>query len=622
MPNSHNSRHTWQVRRLPAWRAIAFLAGGVLVAVIALWWFLFKAAATERITARQHTAETYRARLQGAKSRLLSQWEDHLRQVNLQSNGLPPAAAFACVVANGLADTVIIRDHVGQIAYPTVASRPVPPDHSGRREALDAVQATVSELRQALSDERWDDALRSAALLEDSIYDGVVDQHGRVVALNGSWLFLESFPDKASREYHARTKQLRERLTDYANDAILASQRRFLMHAMRSACDIPSFPTLDAEDIAAELILSQQPTASGSQDGILWPLQDKLWAVQTKNSEMTLILKESSLHGLLQRELDADFSVTVPRHSGLAGNVSASFSTQMGATMPGWEIRARTPADPAAIERNTKLYIWIGALATMAMIMFAWTVSRGMIREARRAQLKQDLASAISHELRTPLSSMRVLVDLLLEDEVLDQSKTREYLHLMAKENARLTQLVENFLTFSRIERRREPRRAREKIDLVELLAETGATAREAFAGDRLEVDVEPGLPAVRGDRVSLHSAVMNLLDNACKYSPQDRSFTLRGFQKNGDVRIEVRDHGPGLRSNEITHAFKAFDRLTNGNTMHPTGCGLGLYIVQTVVEDAGGRVEIDSRPGSGSTFRIVLPAMTTNGEEAHATRN
>jgi len=232
-------------------------------------------------------------------------------------------------------------------------------------------------------------------------------------------------------------------------------------------------------------------------------------------------------------------------------------------------------------------------------------------RSLRLAGLKSDLMALVSHELKTPLSSMRLLVDTLLDDSVLDQQKTREYLELIATENARLSLLIENFLAFARIERNKYSLEfAPVHVNEVVQAAVKAAGQRFQEPGCQLEVDVTAGLPDVRADRSALVAALVNLLDNAHKYTPGEKRISLRCFPAGRHVCFEVRDNGVGIPAHEIKKIFHKFYRVDQRLSRTGSGCGLGLSIVNFFVEAHGGSVRVSSEPGNGSTFTVVLEAM------------
>jgi signal transduction histidine kinase len=219
-------------------------------------------------------------------------------------------------------------------------------------------------------------------------------------------------------------------------------------------------------------------------------------------------------------------------------------------------------------------------------------------------RLKTDLVAAVSHELKTPLASMRLLVDALLEEGSPDPRKTREYLQLISGENLRLTRLIENFLAFSRIERHRqtfefgdtEPQRVVEAAALA---------MRERF---RVETDVEPNLPFVHADEDALVTVLLNLLDNAYKYTPAQKRISLRAYRQGGDVVFAVEDNGIGISPRDQKRIFRKFYQVDRRLARETGGCGLGLSIVDYIVRAHKGFVKVQSQMGAGSTFFVSLP--------------
>jgi signal transduction histidine kinase len=204
---------------------------------------------------------------------------------------------------------------------------------------------------------------------------------------------------------------------------------------------------------------------------------------------------------------------------------------------------------------------------------------------------------------------MRVLVETLLDSETLDEQQTREYLQLIARENERLGRLIQNFLTYSRLERRKHifhfsllpPRQI---IDA----AIASVHGRLDAPGCRLEVQIEDHLPPVLADSDALTTALVNLLDNACKYSEEVRHIVVRVRANNGSVLFSVTDNGVGIPPRQRSKIFRPFYQVDQRLSRGGAGCGLGLSIVQFITAAHHGRVSVESQPGRGSTFTIALP--------------
>jgi signal transduction histidine kinase len=280
--------------------------------------------------------------------------------------------------------------------------------------------------------------------------------------------------------------------------------------------------------------------------------------------------------------------------------------------MPGWQIALTLGNDRSmeeAARQRTARYLWIGYLVIAALCLTGLVMAQLFRRQLRLARLKTDLVAAVSHELKTPLASMRLLVDSLLEDPEFDRRKTREYLTLIAGENLRLTRLIENFLTFSRLERNRQ------HFEFTDLqpstVVQTAVSAlKERFdqPGCYLDVQVEPNLPEFDGDCDALVTVLINLLDNAYKYTQGEKSITLRAFRAQDTIAFEVRDNGIGIAPREHKRIFQRFYQVDQRLARETGGCGLGLAIVASIVRAHGGRVDVRSQPDEGSIFTVLLP--------------
>jgi signal transduction histidine kinase len=255
-------------------------------------------------------------------------------------------------------------------------------------------------------------------------------------------------------------------------------------------------------------------------------------------------------------------------------------------------------------------YVWIGFLVITAMAILALVAGQALRRQMRLASLKTDLVAAVSHELKTPLSSMRLLVDTLLDDPKFDPQKTREYLELIANENSRLSRLIDNFLTFSRMERDRQKFKFGETTPAKIIEAAVDAAGERFHSPQcRLDVDIAPGLPPLHADEDALVTALLNLLDNAYKFTPEEKRIILRAYCESGRICFEVADNGIGLSARDQRKVFRRFYQVDRQLARQAGGVGLGLSIVEFIVKAHKGNIQVRSQPGSGSTFTISLPS-------------
>ncbi len=272
----------------------------------------------------------------------------------------------------------------------------------------------------------------------------------------------------------------------------------------------------------------------------------------------------------------------------------------------------------AAARRQIAVYLWTGLLVIVLIVAATAVIARAIRGQMRSTRLKNDLLANVSHELKTPLASTRLLLDTLLERPALEPLQVREYLELISQENSRLARLVENFLSFSRFERGKQSFERRQiSADSVVRAATAAMGERFSAPGCELEVEAAPGLPPIDADPDAMVTVILNLLDNAYKYSSGDKRIALSAFATDGEVCFAVRDNGIGLSGRERKKVFERFYQAEQDLARTASGCGLGLSIVSFIIRAHGGRVDVTSRPRAGSTFTVRLPAAGAPDEDA-----
>jgi signal transduction histidine kinase len=301
--------------------------------------------------------------------------------------------------------------------------------------------------------------------------------------------------------------------------------------------------------------------------------------------EATLIEELQSVARIRFKGAGVDVSVVPPGASTREADAFVSLSG--GKLLPGWRLALHMNEDALSDEQADKhaAYVWIGTLVIVVMATLALLIARVFRKQMRATRLKNDLLATVSHELKTPLSSMRLLVDTLLDSDTDDPGRLREYLELIAKENARLSRLIDNFLTFSRMERNKE-RFDRAPVDARQLVATAAASVADRFkaAGCKFDVTVDSNLPQVDVDSDAVITVLLNLLDNAFKYTNQDKHIVLCAFADNGHVCFGVEDNGVGLSRRAAHRVFERFYRVDHELSRSAEGCGLGLNIVRFIV--------------------------------------
>jgi two-component system phosphate regulon sensor histidine kinase PhoR len=239
-------------------------------------------------------------------------------------------------------------------------------------------------------------------------------------------------------------------------------------------------------------------------------------------------------------------------------------------------------------------------------------------REALLSKLQSDFVAKVSHELRTPLTSIRMFVETLQMKQVTNPEEVDACLEVLARETSRLTERIERLLDWGRMEAGKRVYERR-----VERADEIVAVAVEAFhaatVGRRIDVhvDVSPELPRLVADRSALVEALVNLLSNAYKYTGDEKRIAVKVRSDDRWVRLRVEDNGVGIPREEHRRIFEKFYRVDERLERAAQGSGLGLAIVRHVARGHGGRIEVESEPGQGSAFTLVLPAVARALPEA-----
>jgi signal transduction histidine kinase len=465
----------------------------------------------------------------------------------------------------------------------------------------------VQQIVRDLAAERRDReaiALISRELLSGPAARGV-DAAGRSIAADARLLMIELLPEGPRRL--AAVAELADRLDDYSRPGLPSAQRAFLMDQLKEVVEPARFPTLPAERMALVFLESGRPVYSG--EGVRPTAAADVWQMASAGQRVLALYKTGTIIAALRSAVgDAAAGLEVRLLS--PGTPAEEEAIAVGAPLAGWEVSfSDPPIEELVLGARRNSYLAVALIAIAAGVVTIGIVGAAARRQTRLAALRSDLVSAVSHELKTPLASMRLLVDALLDEERLDEAKTRDYLQLMAGENERLTRLIENFLTFSRLERKRQqflfkPTRPG---DVARQALTAMTESRRGSGSPRVEID--PDLPLVTADADALVTVLLNLLDNAYKYTPAEQQVALRVGRDHDSVVFAVQDNGIGIAPREQRRIFRRFYRVDQ-RLAGAGGSGLGLSIVEGIVRAHGGRVHVQSAPGKGSTFAVHLPCL------------
>jgi signal transduction histidine kinase len=255
--------------------------------------------------------------------------------------------------------------------------------------------------------------------------------------------------------------------------------------------------------------------------------------------------------------------------------------------------------------------IWIAAFAlVLGMVVFGgYLLLRDVDRDVHMTEVRSQFVASVSHELKTPLTAIRMFAETLAMGRSRDECTRSEYLETIVNESERLARLVDNVLDFSKIEQGKKIYRLRPAR--LEDIAGSAVRAMQfplAQQGFKLHFSAEEDLPEIQADADAIQQAILNLLTNAMKYSGDSREIDLRLYARNGDAVIEVVDRGLGLAPEEQKHIFEKFYRAPSQESQLIAGTGLGLTLVAHIAKAHHGRVEVESAPGAGSRFSIMIP--------------
>lgn len=249
------------------------------------------------------------------------------------------------------------------------------------------------------------------------------------------------------------------------------------------------------------------------------------------------------------------------------------------------------------------------ALVTTTIIGTAATLAV-LYREAQVAKLQSDFVNKVSHDLRTPLTSIRMFVETLQLGRLQDPARQAEALEIIAEETGRLSSLINRLLDWARMESgRRSYQLHRSAVEPIVDAALHAFEPQRIVNGAHVTREVAPGLPAVVADPQALSEAILNLLNNAHKYTGEEKRIALTATREGPTILIRVSDNGPGIAPREQKRIFEKFYRARDPLQRSIEGTGLGLAMVKHIVLAHGGKVTVQSDIGQGAVFTIALPA-------------
>ncbi len=657
------------------WRLMLLLAAAVILPTVCLLWFMTQAVENVQLAARQKVIDLYEGKLDTSKRELNRLWDVNIKLIQDRSNEEPIQTfrSFATNPPHHGQHVLITYDELGELLYPIANSETEETNLPEEFESAWELEFVESNFEEALkryekiADSAQDDYIwRKAKLGQARCHVGLgktefamarPSHEASYDRLTGKMSAESAALAARARIMHAKlnidlgSPQISKLLSGVTNyhggdgHNFLPLDSATRIFSMRKALKIAqSHPKaeqyktriertqqlLAAEEMAAEVI-ERYPNAEAFSN---WPsvglhrleIDSDIYGLCVKKDKKTFLLLRPGDDVRCQLSIfekafagdDVSYQILDDNGQVVSGTGSAEseafLTAAISENMPGWKIKlyfADSDVFSKFASRQVTIYVWAGVLVIVLILAAGGFAVQTVGRQMKLNRLKNDFIATVTHELKTPLASMRVLVDTLLEGNYKEQKQATEYLELIARENERLSNLIDNFLTFSRMERNKQ---AFEMLETSPaLIAKRAAEAvKTKFEQGHctFDVAVDENLPDVLADQDAMVTALINLLDNSYKYSYDDKQIKLSVYAEVGSVCFRVADNGIGMSRKAIRKIFERFYQADQTLSRRTQGCGLGLSIVKFIVDAHNGSINLESKPNKGSVFTIKLPAV------------
>ena len=339
-----------------------------------------------------------------------------------------------------------------------------------------------------------------------------------------------------------------------------------------------------------------------------------LWVSSSEQAIVKLVANTDMLTewGPLWRNHDLEVALSSVEGQPIAGErIARGVALAPGDTRLPFILTASLASEDVPALTRRRLFL-VGLVVAVLLTMAAsYALYRTTSREIALARQQADFVSSVSHEFRTPLTSMRHLTELLASDSITSEERKRHYYELLASETERLHRMVDGLLSFGRMSAGAYAWQL-ESAEIGDLVSAVVDEFRSDPVAEHRDVscDVETNLPNIRVDREAVSRALWNLLENAAKYSEAGAPISVFARRQGESVLIGVQDAGVGIPSSEHTRIFQKFVRGDAATRAGVRGVGIGLALVSRIAEAHGGSVRLESEPGRGSTFTLVLPCL------------
>jgi signal transduction histidine kinase/tetratricopeptide (TPR) repeat protein len=652
---------------------VLLLAAAVVLPTVSLLWFMSRVVANERLVAREKLATLYQDKLVDAAAKTKVLCAAKLSTLDKIKPAANPYSIFTQLVLENDFQGMILLNADGLVVYPVsvyVMSNDVASDspladarqlefktrqYSEAAQLYDkfamdndphvAIAAIMGKSRCLSRLGQLDDAIEYCQKAAFYPLSKNADTALRLAVDNDRLLLLSLLnqspqPQTRSELFRRTVNELIADIYNSSTEQALLPANQNLFIAKKVLETLQSTSLLDGasaveKDKLEKLIAAEELSVSITENpSLLRSLvsrpADTFFRIgkgyglyhRTQSATLLILLSDSGIASTLTAYRDlfagSDSAYRIIDASGdyVAGATQPQgkpFATAaLPAGLPGWSVElyfAGGEVFEKAAKRQIAIYVWTGVLVILLILAAGGFAVQVVSRQIRLNKMKNDFIATVSHELKTPLASMRVLVDTLLEGNIKDEAQTEEYLRMTAKENERLSRMIDNFLTFSRMERNKKAFTIA-PTNPAAIARDAAEAVKAKFIANncQLAVDIADNLPDIQADHDAIVTVLVNLLDNACKYSGDDKQITLKVFAENGSVCFAVSDNGVGLARRHIRRIFDSFYQVDNSLARKAEGCGLGLSIVKFIIDAHKGKISVDSKPGQGSTFTVRIP--------------
>lgn len=621
---------------------LALLVVAVVVPTALLLLFATVAMRNEQLAARQQLVDFYRHELRKEHEALVATLDDWRARLAKLATIKDPATQFAAALHATDFEAALVFDQAGRIVYPRAPRATdvtLDEDSVARWARLQAVYwlatlGCLADPSQLLSPAeqgalyqaqigqllRRGDHAAAMRLVEAGCIEGdrrhAIDSAGRSLAVSVCMLLLECLPDDdpCRDDRHQVQEWLAALSRDYGQP-MTAAQRRLLLRDFRQYDDRAAQRLLHGEELASTLCTVVTRPARDEPQWLRLQGHNYLLVPAVEGSLVAVASADFVAQQLAKRSDRASSGVAIPMRLTQPGVPAEDSTSLLSEPLSGWLDGWRLSIDEASTRmlasqsrQRLLLYGWTTALAVLAVGAIGGWTSLALRRQYRLAQLKNDLLSTVSHELKTPVAAIRVLVETLLDRECAP-GELREYLTLIGRENLRLDRMVQSFLQFGRIQRQQLQLQFA-GVRLSDVIDESIQAVGDPLRSPDCKLNVVgvDALPLMSVDRDALVTLLVNLLDNALKYTPSDKHIEIRAEQNDKQVVLSVSDNGPGIPPAAAHRLFEPFYQANRSLNRSSEGFGLGLSIARAIAEEHGGTLRAATRREGGSVFTLTLP--------------